>query len=296
MTQERMEVHHNTMDIVQRLMAEKMRGQYPLKALDFQTAKVKEVLSTDLPYVKTKDDKADTLYLLEDDTFLHVEYQTSVKKHDTFRFAGYVMDLYNKYKDDKRISRFSFQSVVIFAPNIKRTSVNTVFDIGAIHYNYFPLFLNEVQKKEEYIEIINKIRKNPETRLTDEEKMLILYRPLFNNGNVAIEKDALLVVRDIQEISDESEKAMLTGTLFALVRKYLSREGQEKIWEAIKEMDIVQERIEQLYQERRKELLKELLIDAIKDGDSEKSIQRLIKKGNFNKSEVEEIYREVENS
>jgi len=80
-----MDIHYNGMDIVQRLMAEKMIGQIPLKALNFTTSKVKEILSTDLPDVQTKDDKADTLYLLEDGTFLHVEYQTTFKKHDSFR-------------------------------------------------------------------------------------------------------------------------------------------------------------------------------------------------------------------
>lgn len=47
MSNERYEVHSNNMDIVQRLMAEKMIGQFPLKALDLQTARVKNVLSTD---------------------------------------------------------------------------------------------------------------------------------------------------------------------------------------------------------------------------------------------------------
>ncbi|WP_161946574.1 hypothetical protein [Ureibacillus xyleni] len=47
MRNERYEVHPNNMDIVQRLMAEKMIGQFPLKALDLQTARVKNVLSTD---------------------------------------------------------------------------------------------------------------------------------------------------------------------------------------------------------------------------------------------------------
>ena len=72
-----MDVHRNGMDIVQRLMAEKMVGQFPLKALHFQTARVKEILSTDLPAVQTQDDRADTLYLLEDGTYLHVEFQTT---------------------------------------------------------------------------------------------------------------------------------------------------------------------------------------------------------------------------
>lgn len=231
---------------------------------------------------------------MEDDTFLHVEYQTSVKTHDSFRLARYVLDLYNKYKDNKEISKFSFQSVVIYAPHIKRSVVSSVFDIGAIRYNFFPLFLNEVKKEDDYEQIVDKIRQNPDVELTEEEKMVILYRPLFNSTKEEIENKALNVVRDIQEMADSSEKAKLTGTLFVLVKKYLSLEGQEKIWEALEEMDIVRERFEQKHQMLTKELLRELLVEAIKEGDSSQSVNRIIKKGNFSEEEVEGIYREVE--
>ncbi|WP_097071715.1 hypothetical protein [Ureibacillus xyleni] len=223
-----------------------------------------------------------------------MEYQTRVKKHDSFRFARYVLDLYNKYKDNKEISKFLFQSVVIYAPHIKRSVVNAVFDIGAIRYNFFPLFLNEVKKEDDYEQIVDKIRQNPNFDLTEEEKMVILYRPLFNSTKEEIENKALNVVRDIQEMADSSENAKLTGTLFVLVKKYLSLEGQEKIWEVLEGMDIVQERFEQKHQELTKELFKELLIEAIKEGDSSQSINRIIKKGKFSEEEVETIYREID--
>lgn len=58
-------IHYNNMDIVQRLMGETMKGYEPLKIFKYSSAKVKEVLSTDLPKIETIDDKADTLYLLE---------------------------------------------------------------------------------------------------------------------------------------------------------------------------------------------------------------------------------------
>ncbi|WCK57437.1 hypothetical protein PP175_25560 (plasmid) [Aneurinibacillus sp. Ricciae_BoGa-3] len=290
MKQDGMEIHRNGMDIVQRLMAQKMVGQVPLKALSYESSKVKEVLPTEILNVSTKDDQADTLYLLEDDTFLHVEYQTTVKKHDSFRFAGYVMGLYNKYKDDKRISKFTFNTVVIYAPHIRRGTVNSLFDIGAIQYRFTPIFLNEVHQQKSYIEIIDKIRLNPNVELTEEEKMIILYRPLFNKNKEDIERDTILVVKDIQEMADELEKAKLTGTLFVLVKKYLSDSGQKRIWEVLKEMDIIKEEMEGII----KKNLEELLILALKSGDFQTAIKQLVKEGKLNQAEVEEIYRKAE--
>lgn len=61
-------------------------------------------------------------------------------------------------------------------------------------------------------------------------------------------------------------------------------------------MDIVKETPEQWHEEpSKKELLKVLLKEAIQDGDSQQSIHRLIRRGNFTKEEIEEIYREAEN-
>ncbi|MEQ2527413.1 hypothetical protein EKG37_01635 [Robertmurraya yapensis] len=64
-------------------------------------------------------------------------------------------------------------------------------------------------------------------------------------------------------------------------------------------MDIIKEEIEKQIRlrtkEEKKELLKEVLIEAIKDGGPQNFIEKIIKKGNFTRSEVEKIYEEIHN-
>lgn len=58
-------------------------------------------------------------------------------------------------------------------------------------------------------------------------------------------------------------------------------------------MDVVKEEIQETFRQWRKEEMRELLIEAIKDGVSQEFIEHLIKKGNFNQVEVKEIYQEA---
>ena len=76
--------------------------------------------------------------------------------------------------------------------------------------------------------------------------------------------------------------------MFSL-KKYLGKDSQEKIWEVLSNMDIIKEKMEQ----RDKQLISELLAEAIREGDSQQTIDRFIKRGNFSKEELEAIYKKA---
>lgn len=125
---------------------------------------------------------------------------------------------------------------------------------GALKYEFPPIFLNEINGVEdEYVRIIDKIRGNPSTVLSEEEKMFLVYRPLFNFNEKEIEREAYHVIKDIQELEDEPLRAKLSGTIYVLVQKYLSEEGNQKIWEVLMNMSIVEK-------EMKKNLMKEFKV------------------------------------
>lgn len=57
-------------------------------------------------------------------------------------------------------------------------------------------------------------------------------------------------------------------------------------------MDISEERFNEWLEDRMKKELKNLIIEAIQNEYPQKFIDTLIKKGNFNEDEVQEIYKE----
>lgn len=289
--------HHNKMDIIQRLMAETMKGYEPLKVFGYNSEKVKEVVSTDLPDIWAQDDKADTLYLLENGDYLHVEYQTTAKKEDPSRFARYVFGFYNKIKGNTAVQNPKFKTVVVYAPSIKRKSVTPYLNIGALKYEFSPIFLNEINGVEdEYVRIIDKIRENPSTVLSEEEKMFLVYRPLFNFNEKEIEREAYHVIKDIQELEDEPLRAKLSGTIYVLVQKYLSEEGNQKIWEVLMNMSIVEKEMKKKFDEGVQSIKQHIfnrLVTSIQERKSEEVINEIIELGQFTEKEIEEAYREA---
>ncbi|MDY0407244.1 hypothetical protein P5G51_019625 [Virgibacillus sp. 179-BFC.A HS] len=296
-------IHHNNMDIVQRLMAETMKGFEPLKVFNYRSKKVKEVLSTDMPKVETVDDKADTLYLLEDGDFLHVEYQTTVKKDDIFRFASYSLRLYNKVREKSEKKNPNLQTVVIYSPSVREEDIIPSLDIGSLKFKSFPIHLkNELKRQAEFNEIVNKMRGNPNISLSKEEQMRLIYQPLFNSERKEIEMDAYYIIRSLQELADDSLKAHLSGMIYVLVRRFLSEEGDRKIWEELIKMSTVEKELKKIFgfdagfdegkQEMKESIFKEL-VSAIKEGESDRFIQRLIRLGDFTEQEVHEAFKKA---
>lgn len=279
-------IHRNGADIIQRLMATNMIGERPLIALTIDTAKVKEVLSTDLPAIQTKDDKADTLYLLEDGTYLHVEYQTTAKKDDVLRFAGYVMKLYNNLKDKEPL----IKSVVVYAPHISPENVVDTVDMGVLRYQFQSVFLRELNLEERYQEVLKRIRKDPAIRLSDEDKMVIIYKPLANSDLKDVENDSLRIVSDLQALESELERAKLGSSMFVLMKKYLSEQAEKLILEALYKMDIVKE----WYEEKQKDNYRDVLKTLFKTGASPEAIAIMVERTHYTSEEVEEIRKEAE--
>ncbi|KOY82504.1 hypothetical protein I6G82_14285 [Lysinibacillus macroides] len=294
MKQEKVKIHRNSVDITQRLLAEQMAGQSPLAIFSFPTAKVKDVLSTDLPDVSTADDKADILYLLEDDSLLHIEYQTTTNQKDLERFAKYVLGIYTKYKYDFRIDVL-IESVVIYAPHIQRNTVKHKLNISSMHYTFTPIFLSEMEQNHRYDQIIAKIHNEPSIDLTSEEIMTIAYHALFNDSTEKIEVDALQAVKDIRPLKDVVTRLMLSGTIFTLPKKYLSEEYQLKILEELNKMDYIQAEINKMVQagheEGFKQAQRKTLIAAIREGLPQTFIDKIIADSKFTKDELDEIYQ-----
>ncbi|GAB6155586.1 hypothetical protein JCM17380_43370 [Desulfosporosinus burensis] len=51
-----------------------------LGAFELRTAKIVDIMPTVLPVVEAKEKRVDFVFLLEDDTLLHLEFQTTVAK------------------------------------------------------------------------------------------------------------------------------------------------------------------------------------------------------------------------
>jgi len=112
-------------DIIQKYAS----GLFKNATLEFygvKTAKIKELINIELPVVEVSESGADFAFLLEDDTYLHFEFQTAYNKNDLIRFAHYNLRLYER--DGRKI-----QSVIIYSSDVKKMPAG--LEIGSLTYN-----------------------------------------------------------------------------------------------------------------------------------------------------------------
>ena len=81
-------ISRHTKDIIQK----HANGLFRNATLEFygvKTAKIKELVSVELPVVEVAETSMDFVLLLEDDSYLNLEFQSSHKESDLERFASY---------------------------------------------------------------------------------------------------------------------------------------------------------------------------------------------------------------
>lgn len=82
---DRVAIAYNNTDITFKALTEAFRD----KVLDFyglKLGRVKSIERADLPQIVVEERKMDFLFLMEDDSYLHLEFQTTVRPDDLERF------------------------------------------------------------------------------------------------------------------------------------------------------------------------------------------------------------------
>jgi hypothetical protein len=80
------------------------------------------LINVELPVVEVSESRADFVFLLEDDTYKHFEFQTSYSKKDLTRFSRYDSLLYDR--DGRNI-----ETIVIYSSDVQK--IDESLNIGA---------------------------------------------------------------------------------------------------------------------------------------------------------------------
>ncbi len=193
---------------------------------------------TELNFVELKTNINDNVYLLEDDTFIHLEFQTTNKRDDIRRFMASDAVLF--YKEDKPI-----KTIVVYSADIDHALIN--LDGGSIKYELEAFYMialdgdilyNEVKKKVDHHEPLSK-----------QDLMSIVLLPIMKSKS-----DKLTRIRKSIELSkqidDTDAKLQTQAMLYLFAEKFVNDSAQlGKLKEllnmtAIAEMMLKDERVE----------------------------------------------------
>jgi hypothetical protein len=184
--------------------------------------KIISVKPTELPVINVSDRNMDFVFELEDNSLLHLEFQTTWKKADLLRFAQYDIALYQK-------ERRKINTVVIYSG--KYESAENELDMGSNKYKVLQVFMIKYDGIKRYEEIKGKIEKKEP--LTDKDQMDLVFLPLMRNekSEEEVTKEALELAITIP---DENKKEAVIGSLLGFSDNYVREEYLNKLKEVIR--------------------------------------------------------------
>jgi hypothetical protein len=235
-----------------------------------KTAKIKEIVNVELPVVEVSDSLMDFVFLLEDDTYLHIEFQSSYNKNDLLRFAKYDIRLYER--DGRQVI-----TVIIYTADVKH--VNDMVNIGSLIYQPQRVMMGDYDGNAVYAELIKKFESNND--ITDEDMLKLIFLPLMKHS-IDIGELAAQSVKIAKLIPDTMKRNACVAAAYVLGSKFLNEEGLKKLKEAIKMIDIISELITEGEEKRAAVIAKKMLargisIDAVaEDTGLEESVVKVL--------------------
>jgi hypothetical protein len=181
------------------------------------SAKIKELINVELPAVEVTGSSADFVFLLEDETYLHFEFQSASNKNDILRFAEYDIRLYKR--DGRRVI-----TVIIYTADVKQADDG--INIGTLVYNPQRVMMYEYDGDKTLAELAAKIEAGQD--ITDVDMLNLVFLPLMRHS---VERGELAAksVQLAQRIPDPTKRNAVIAAAFAFGSKYLDDYGMKEI-------------------------------------------------------------------
>lgn len=221
--------------------------------------KVKEIGPTELVVLETKNMFMDYTFLMEDDTFIHFEFQTTNKgKADLRRFRAYEALLSHQTGKDA-------VTYVVYSGSIKNP-VNTL-KTGINEYKVNSISMADKDGDKIYNDIVEKIKSGKD--ITKQDIISLTFTPIMGGKIGTVDKiiNAINVVKDI----NNDYKYDVESILYAFASKFLSGKDLERVKEELRMTELGKDLIDEGKNEKTIEIVKR----AIKKGMDNETIKEL---------------------
>jgi len=193
----------------------------------FNVPKIVESLNVELQDIKIEERRTDLVFLLEDDSLLHLEFQTNYNQRDLPRFMMYDLLLHEQHKRRKVIT------VIIYAAGVKRREL--VLDFDTLVYRPHVIFLEEMDGEK----ILNALEEKflKKQLFSDEDILNLLFNCFMKSGILEPAKRAARLIKVADTIEDPSVREMAKAATLGVIGKFLPLEQMMKLSEVLKMID-----------------------------------------------------------
>ncbi len=225
--------------------------------------KVKNSSSTEIVVLEAKNLHMDYTFLMEDDTYIHIEFQTTDKKKDDLRrFRAYESLL--SFQTGKDVVTY-----VVYSNGIQNTE--TVLETGINEYNVKAISMIDKDGDVVIEEIEEKIYDNIKVRKQD--LIALTFTPIMSGKLTKLEK-IIKSIRLVKKIDDEY-RYDVESMLYAFADKFLDGKDLEKVKEEISMTKLGEMLVEDGIKKGREEQATDTAIKAIKMGFDNEAISNL---------------------
>nr|WP_302597372.1 hypothetical protein [uncultured Cellulosilyticum sp.] len=225
--------------------------------------KVKEIGPTELVVLETKNLHMDYTFLMEDDSYIHFEFQTTDKRAlDLRRFRAYEALL--SHQTNKDVETYVIYSNGITTPMSRlETGINT--------YVVKTVTLVGQDVNEIFDTIKDKLNKGIET--TKQDVIALAFTPIMG-GTMSKQEKILKAIKMTMTI-DKEYRYDVQSILYAFANKFLEGKELEDIKEELKMTELGKSLIKEGIEEGKKKKAIETAKEAIKMGLEDEKIIKL---------------------
>ena len=246
--------------------------------------KIKMLLPANYPAVTATEIHAENPFLLEDDSLLILEYESSPTREDFLKYTKYTINALERLrKDGIKVKRVLI--AVIYTGDIKEFT--SELDVDALRIRVKQVFLSRFNTDDMYDELKAKI--NAGNALSDDDIMRLIILPLTQPDKTRKQKlieDAITLAKQVQ---DEQRQLFIVAGILTATNKFIDREYSEKVKEWIKLTKVArlfeEEKIEAV-NERDKDVRKQIARNMLAVGDD---ILKVMQVTNLTRAEVDQV-------
>ena len=245
------EIPYQHKDIIFKSLTEIFANRV-LDFYDINTAPIVRAEPANLPTITVQEKTMDFVFYLADDSYLHLEFQSTKSPEDLKRFLEYDVALCRK--NDKPVHTY-----VVYGAGITDAPENLHY--GSIEYHTKAIYMDRYDGDQILADLAIKIHRG--AKLNELDQMHLAFLPLMKSVQVKSER-AVEAIELASGLSDERQRTFLTGCLIAISDNFIDQEYVQRTLEVLSMSKILREFEEQAINKGRQEGRQEGRVEALR--------------------------------
>ena len=257
-------ITHSNKDVLFKVLSQNYENK-SLAAYGLDLPKIKRLLPSNYPAVTATETRSDSPFLLEDDTLLILEYESTVTSDDFLKYIGYVAGSLKQLKREG-IEATRVAIAVIYTGDIIKAPKE--LDLGALRVRIEQVYLSHFDT--DTIHAGLRAKMDAGVPFDDDDVLKLIILPLTepdNSKKQELIEDAISLAK---KVKDEHRQLFAIAGIMTATDKFIDSEFREKLRGWIKMTRIArlfeEEKIEAVNQNDknvRREIARKLLADGL---------------------------------